>query len=58
MNFDELDAKMRVYEESLDQVLLPELILLLVWTAIALTRMTKEICRFEAPFDEHFRDMR
>ena len=24
MNFDELDKKMRVYEQSLDQVLLPE----------------------------------
>ena len=27
MNFDDLDAKMRVYEQSLDQVLLPELYL-------------------------------
>ena len=26
MNFDDLDAKMRVYEQSLDQVLLPEFV--------------------------------
>lgn len=57
MNFDELDAKMRVYEESLDQVLLPELYIVARLDGNRFTRMTKEICRFEAPFDEHFRDM-
>ena len=57
MNFDDLDAKMRIYEQSLDQVLLPELYLVARLDGNRFTRLTKEICRFEAPFDEHFRDM-
>ena len=57
MNFDDLDAKMRVYEQSLDQVLLPELYLVARLDGNRFTRLTKEICNFEAPFDTHFRDM-
>ena len=57
MNFDELDSKMRVYEQSLDQVLLPELYLVARLDGNRFTRLTKEVCHFEAPFDERFRDM-
>ncbi len=57
MNFDDLDAKMRIYEQSLDQVLLPELYLVARLDGNRFTRLTKEICKFEAPFDEKFRDM-
>lgn len=57
MNFDDLDAKMRVYEQSLDQVLLPDLCLVARLDGNRFTRLTKEICDFEAPFDEKFRDM-
>lgn len=57
MNFDDLDAKMRVYEQSLDQVLLPDLYLVARLDGNRFTRLTKEICNFEAPFDEKFRDM-
>lgn len=57
MNFDDLDAKMRVYEQSLDQVLLPELHLVARLDGNRFTRLTKEICKFEAPFDVRFRDM-
>ncbi len=57
MNFDELDKQMRVYEESLDQVLLPELYLVARLDGNRFTRLTKEVCNFEAPFDERFRDM-
>lgn len=57
MNFDDLDAKMRVYEQSLDQVLLPELYLVARLDGNRFTRLTKEICNFEAPFDIRFRDM-
>ena len=57
MNFDDLDAKMRIYEQSLDQVLLPELYLVARLDGNRFTRLTKEICKFEAPFDERFRDM-
>lgn len=57
MNFDDLDAKMRVYEQSLDQVLLPELFLVARLDGNRFTRLTKEVCHFDVPFDEHFRDM-
>lgn len=57
MNYDELDRQMRVYEESLDQVLLPELYLVARLDGNRFTRLTKEVCNFEAPFDERFRDM-
>ena len=57
MNFDELDSKMRVYEESLDQALLPELYMVARLDGNRFTRLTKEVCRFEAPFDIRFRDM-
>ncbi len=57
MNFDDLDAKMRVYEQSLDQVLLPELYLVARLDGNRFTRLTKEVCAFETPFDTRFRDM-
>ena len=57
MNFDELDKKMRIYEQSLDQVLLPEMYMVARLDGRGFTRLTKEICKFEAPFDERFRDM-
>ena len=57
MNFDELDAKMRVYEQSIDQVILPELYLAARLDGNRFTRLTKEICQFEAPFDIRFRDL-
>ena len=57
MNFDDLDAQMRKYEQSLDQVLLPELYLVARLDGNRFTRLTKEICKFEAPFDVRFRDM-
>ena len=57
MNFDVLDKQMRVYEESLDQVLLPELYLVARLDGNRFTRLTKEVCNFEAPFDMRFRDM-
>ena len=56
MNFDELDAMMRVYERSLNQVLLPELYMVARLDGNRFTRLTKEICKYEAPFDVRFRD--
>ena len=47
MNFDDLDAKMRVYEQSLDQVLLPELYLVARLDGNRFTRLTKEVCHFD-----------
>ena len=57
MIFDELDSRMRIYEQSIDQVLLPELYLVARLDGNRFTRLTKEICHFEAPFDIKFRDM-
>ena len=57
MNFDDLDRKMRQYEQSLDQVILPDLYLAARIDGRSFTRLTKEICQFEAPFDVKFRDM-
>ena len=57
MNFDELDEKMRVYEQSLDQFITPGTYMVARLDGRTFTRLTKEICKFEAPFDERFRDM-
>lgn len=57
MFFEELDQKMRLYERSIDQSILPELYLVARLDGRSFSRLTKEICNFEAPFDERFRDM-
>ena len=57
MVFDELDKKMRIYEKSLDQVLLPDIYMVARLDGRNFTRLTKEVCKFEAPFDERFRDI-
>lgn len=57
MKFDNLDSMMRMYEQSIDQVLLPELYMVARLDGNRFTRLTKEVCRFEAPYDVKFRDM-
>lgn len=57
MRFDDLDIKMRAYEQSLDQVIVPGMYMAARIDGRSFTRLTKEICKFEAPFDERFRDM-
>lgn len=57
MKFDDLDKEMRVYEESLDQYVLPDMYLVVRLDGRSFTRLTKEVCRFEAPFDTRFRDL-
>ena len=57
MNFEELDKKMRIYEQSIDQHILPDLYLVARLDGRSFSRLTKEICDFEAPFDARFRDM-
>lgn len=56
MNFEELDSRMRRFEESLDQYIWPELYLAARLDGRGFTKLTKEICKFEAPFDTRFRD--
>ena len=57
MRFDDFDKKMRVYEESLDQCIPPEVYLIARLDGRGFTRLTKQICKFEAPFDTRFRDL-
>lgn len=57
MNFEELDNKMRIYEQSIDQFIFPEMYLVARLDGRNFSRLTKEICHFETPFDEHFRNM-
>jgi len=57
MKFDDFDAQMRVYEQSLDQFILPDMYIVTRLDGRSFTRLTKEICKFEVPFDIKFRDM-
>ncbi|WP_025144742.1 tRNA(His) guanylyltransferase Thg1 family protein [Pedobacter jeongneungensis] len=57
MKFDDLDAKMRVYETAQDRCILPEMYMIARIDGRGFTRLTKEVHQFEAPFDEKFRDL-
>ena len=57
MKFDDLDIKMREYEQSIDQKILPDMYLVARLDGRSFSRLTKEVCDFEAPFDVKFRDM-
>ncbi|CAG0981530.1 hypothetical protein GPROT1_02324 [Gammaproteobacteria bacterium] len=57
MKFDELDAKLRVYETAHDLCVLPGLFMVARLDGRGFTRLTKEVHRFEAPYDPRFRDM-
>lgn len=57
MKFDDLDTKMRCYEQSIDQYVLSDMYLVARLDGRSFSRLTKEICDFEAPFDVRFRDM-
>ncbi len=57
MKFDELDARMRVYETTHDLCVLPGLYMVARLDGRSFTRLTKEVHLFEAPFDVRFRDM-
>ncbi|MBB6235803.1 tRNA(His) 5'-end guanylyltransferase [Pedobacter sp. AK013] len=57
MKFDDLDAKMRVYETAQDYCILPEMYMVARIDGRGFTRLTKEIHQFETPFDEKFRNL-
>jgi tRNA(His) 5'-end guanylyltransferase len=57
MKFDELDARMRVFETAHDHSVLPGLYMAARIDGRGFTRLTKEVHAFEAPFDERFRDL-
>ena len=56
MKFDDLDAKMRVFETTSDTCMLPGLYMAARIDGRSFTRLTKETHPFEAPYDERFRD--
>jgi tRNA(His) 5'-end guanylyltransferase len=56
MKFDDLDTKMRVYETALDFCVLPEIYMVARIDGRSFTRLTKEIHKFESPFDVRVRD--
>jgi tRNA(His) guanylyltransferase len=57
MKFDDLDLKMRVYETSHDRCVLPNMYLVARIDGRSFTKLTKEVQKFKAPFDERFRDL-
>ncbi len=56
MKFDDLDARMRRFETAHDHCVLPEIFMIARIDGRGFTRLTQEVHRFEAPFDERFRD--
>ena len=56
MKFDELDQKMRVFETARDQCVLPGIFMVARIDGRSFTRLTKEIHKFESPFDPRMRD--
>jgi tRNA(His) 5'-end guanylyltransferase len=57
MKFDDLDEKMRVFETAHDSCVLPGLHMVARVDGRSFTRLTKEVHKFEAPFDPRFRDL-
>lgn len=57
MKFDDLDAKMRVYESMHDYCVPPELYIVARIDGRSFTRLTKEVHKFAAPYDTRFRDL-
>lgn len=57
MKFDDLDKKMRVFETAADLCVLPGMFMVARLDGRSFTRLTKDVCRFEAPFDVRFRDL-
>ena len=57
MKFDELDAKMRVFETAHDMCVLPDMYIVARLDGRNFTRLTKDVHQFQAPFDERFRNM-
>lgn len=56
MKFDDLDKRMRVFETAHDFCVLPGVFMVARIDGRGFTRLTKEVHKFEAPYDERFRD--
>jgi tRNA(His) guanylyltransferase len=56
MKIDDLDAKMRAFETTLDLSVLPGIFMVARLDGRGFTRLTKEVHPFEKPFDRRFHD--
>jgi tRNA(His) 5'-end guanylyltransferase len=56
MRFDDLDKKLRIYETANDRSVLPGIYIVARIDGRGFTRLTKEVHKFKAPFDDIFRD--
>lgn len=56
MTFDEMDARLRVYETAHDHCVLLGLFMIIRLDGRGFTRLTREVYQFTAPFDTVFRD--
>ena len=57
MRFDDLDTRLRVYETAYDFCVPPEQYIVVRLDGRGFTKLTKDIWKFEAPFDLRFRDL-
>lgn len=57
MKFDQLDQQMRVFETSADLCVLPGVYMVARLDGRSFTRLTKDVCKFERPYDVRFRDL-
>jgi tRNA(His) 5'-end guanylyltransferase len=57
MKFKTLDEKMRAYETAADVCVLPEIYMVARIDGRSFTRLTKTVCKFEAPYDIRFRKL-
>jgi tRNA(His) 5'-end guanylyltransferase len=56
MKFDELDRQMRLFETAHDRYVPSEIYMIVRMDGRGFTRLTKEVHKFEAPFDKRFCD--
>ena len=56
MKFDDLDAKLRIFETVSDTCVLPGIFMVARIDGRSFTRLTKELHQFDAPYDARFRD--
>lgn len=56
MKFEMLDKKMRAFETSMDQFVIPELYIVTRLDGRGFTKLTKELLELERPFDIRFSD--
>ena len=57
MKFKEFDAEMRKYEQSLDVTIPEDQYVIVRLDGQGFTRLTKDVLKLNAPFDERFRDL-